>query len=141
MTLSETTHRVIDLAREVRDYYATELPKRHPDYPVIHLDEESAPPPPAEAELRSLLKSLSGDTIYQLLLIMYLGRGDLGTDELAGTYEELKDSLAKPEYAASQLMDKAPLSDYLADGLAELRRHKIDVDKMPLRKVRPRKRQ
>lgn len=140
MTLSETTRKVIDLAREVRDYYATELPKWHPDYPVVHLHEESAPPPPAESELRSLLTSLPDAMIYQLLLIMYLGRGDLGTEDLAATYEDLKDSFAKPEYAVSQMIGKAPLADYLSDGLEELRRHKIDVDKMPLKKVKSRKR-
>lgn len=140
MTFSETIRRVIGLAREVRDYYATELPKWHPDYPVVHLDEKSAPPPPAESELRSLLTSLPDATIYKLLLVMYLGRGDFGTDDLAATYDDLRDSFENPEYAASQMMGKAPLADYLADGLDELRRHRIDVDKMPLKKAKARKR-
>jgi Protein of unknown function (DUF3775) len=140
MTLSEATHRVIELAREVRDYYATELPKWHPDYPLLHFDEPSAPPPPSEAELRSFRQSLPGDMIYQLLLIMYLGRGDFSTDDLAGTYGDLRDTFAKAEYAASQMLDKGPLADYLSDGVEELRQHGIDVDKMPLKNVKPRKR-
>jgi Protein of unknown function (DUF3775) len=140
MTLSETTHRVIDLAREVGDYYETELPKWHRDYPVIHLDEEAPPPPPAAAELRSFLTSLPREMLYQLLLIMYLGRQDFGTEDLASRYEELRTGFAKPEYAVSQMMNKAPLADYLSDGLEELRAQGIDVDRMPLKKVKARKR-
>ncbi|MFI5457903.1 MAG: DUF3775 domain-containing protein [Isosphaerales bacterium] len=140
MTLSEAAHKVIDLARKVRDYYATELPKRHPHYPLVGLDEESAPSPPAEKELRAFLASLSEEMVYQLMLIMYLGRGDFGVEDLAGYYEALKGTLGDPEHAASQMTDKAPLGDYLSDGLQELREHKIDVDKMPLKRVKLRKR-
>ena len=39
MNLSEAASRVIDLARKVREYYATELPKRYPHYPLVDLDE------------------------------------------------------------------------------------------------------
>jgi hypothetical protein len=140
MNLSEAANKVIDLARKVREYYATELPKRHPNYPVVGLDEESAPPPPEEKELRDFLSKLSDEMIYQLILIMYLGRGDFGTDDLAEYYETLKGTFGDSEHAASQMTDKAPLADYLLDGLEELRKHKINVDKMPLKKVKVRKR-
>jgi hypothetical protein len=139
MNLSEAANRVIDLARKVREYYATELPKRHPNYPVVGLDEESVPPPPEEKELRAFLKTLPEEMIYQLILIMYLGRGDFGTDDLAGYYESLAGTFGVPEHAASQMMEKAPLADYLSDGLDELRKHKINVDKIPLKKVKVRK--
>src|SRR5919197_814552 len=108
MKLSEATNRVIDLARKVREYYATELTKYHPNYPMIRLGEESAPPPPEEKELRDFLSALSDEMIYQLILIMYLGRGDFGTDDLAGNYEALKGTFGDPEHAAAQMMDKAP---------------------------------
>jgi len=140
MNLSDAANRVIELARKVRDYYASELPKWHPNYPLVGLDEESAPPPPEERELRDFLATLSDDMIYQLILVMYLGRGDFGTDDLAGYYEALKGTFGGPEHAVSQMMDKAPLADYLSDGLEELRKHKINVDKMPLKKVKVRKR-
>ncbi len=140
MNLSEAADRAIDLARKVREYYTTELPKRHPNYPLIGLDEESAPPPPEEKELRDFLAALSDEMIYQLILIMYLGRGDVSADDLAGYYETLKGTFGDPEHAASQMMDKAPLADYLSDGLEELRKHKINVDKMPLKKLKERKR-
>lgn len=140
MTLSEAASRVIDLARKVREYYATELPKRHPNYPLVGLDEGSVPPPPEEKELRDFLSTLSEDMIYQLLLIMYLGREDFGPENLGVYYEDLKGSFGDAEHAALQMMDKAPLADYLLDGLEKLRQHKINVDKMPLKKIKVRKR-
>ena len=140
MSVAEAANRAIDLSRKVRDYYAAELPKRHPNYPLVGLDEESVPPPPEEMELRDFFATLSEDTIYQLILIMYLGRGDFGTDDLADYYETLNDTFVDPNHAVSQMMDKAPLADYLADGIEELRKHNIKVDRMPLKRVKVRKR-
>jgi hypothetical protein len=139
VTLSKIANRVIDLAHRVREYYATELPKRHPDYPLIRQDEERVLPPPEEKELEKFLASLSEEQVYRLILIMYLGRGDFGIDELAGYYEALKGTFEDSRHAASQMMDKAPLGDYLLDGLKELRSHNIDVDKMPLKRIKVRK--
>jgi hypothetical protein len=139
-SLSKAAQKVIDLARKVRDYYAYELPKRHPNYPLVSLDDKRVPPPPEEEELRTFLASLSDEMIYQLILLMYLGRGDFGTDDLAANYEDLKETFGKAEHAASQMMGKAPLADYLSDGLAELRKHEINVDKLPMKKAKPRKR-
>jgi hypothetical protein len=45
----------------------------------------------------------------------------------------LKKTLGKPDWAASQLLAKAPLAEYLADGLAELKTNGIDVDRLGLR--------
>jgi hypothetical protein len=139
MTLSAAAHKVIGLAREVHDYYDTELPKRHPNYPLVGPDEETAPSPPAERELRAFLASLSNEMVYQLLLVMYLGRADFGTDDLAGYYEELQ-AYGDPGYAVSEMMDQASLADDLSDGLEELGKHRIDVNKMPLKKAKLRKR-
>jgi hypothetical protein len=140
MHLSEAANRVIDLASKVRAYYETELPKRFPNYPLIDPDAESVPPPPEEIELRKFLTALPEETLTQLFLLMYLGRSDFGVDELAGYYADLKGTLGDPEQAASQLIDKAPLADYLLDGLEELRKHNINVDKLPLKKIKVRKR-
>jgi hypothetical protein len=63
---------------------------------------------------------------------MYIGREDFGVDDLPGRYEPLKQTFGTPERAASQMMDKAPLADYLSDGLSELKRHRIPVDNLPL---------
>ena len=139
VTLSGAAQRVIDLARKVRIYYEAELPKRHPDYPLIHEDEQETPPPPEQRELKDFLETLSDDTIYQLLLIMHLGRRDFGTDDLAASYDALKQTFKRPENAVSQMLGKAPLGDYLADGIEELRNQKINIDKLRLTKVKVRK--
>lgn len=141
MNLSEAANRVIELARKVHEYYAAELPKRYPNYPLVDLDEENVPPPPEDRELRDFLASLSEDVIYQLILVMYLGRGDFGADDLAGYNEALKGTFGDPEHAVSQMMlYKATLADELSDGLEELRKHKINLDKVPLKKTKVRKR-
>ena len=140
MKLSEVAHRVIDLARKIREYYETELPKYHPNYPFVGLDDVTAPPPSEERELRDFLSTLPNDQIYQLLSIMYLGREDFGTADLAGSYETLAGTSDDPAYAVSEMMHQAPLADYLSDGLEELRKQRIDVDKLPLKKVKVRKR-
>jgi hypothetical protein len=36
MKLSETARDVIALADAIRDYWAAELPKRHPNYPLVN---------------------------------------------------------------------------------------------------------
>jgi hypothetical protein len=140
MNLSEAANRVIDLARKVREYYDTELPKRHPNYPLIGLDEEGPPPPPEENELRAFLAALPDEMIYQLILIMYLGREDFDTDDLAGHYASLKNTFSDAEHAVAQMVDEAPLADYLLDGLEELRKHNINLDRMPLKRGKVRKR-
>jgi hypothetical protein len=132
MKLSETVKEVIALSAAIGNYWDTELPKRHPNYPVVDAGEDSGPPPPQKKQLRDLLKSLPEDDIYKLTLLMYLGRGDFGTDDLATHYEAVKKRFAKPEWAISQMMEKAPLADYMTDGLTELEKNGIDVDQMTL---------
>lgn len=138
MKLSETAEKVIALATAIRSYWDTELPKRHPNYPVVSPGEDSGPPPPEEKKLRDLLASLPEDVVYGLALLMYLGRGDFGTDDLAGHYETLKKRFARLDRAVSQMMGKAPLADYLADGMAELKKSGIDVDDLTFTSVNSR---
>lgn len=135
MPLSKTAEKVMNLAREVGDYYAAELPKWHPEYPIIRVDEKNPPSPAAEKKLLKFLRSLPEEEIYRLLLVMYLGRGDFAVDELTENYAGLKDAISEPEYAVAQMMGRGPLADYLCDGLEELRKHQIDVDNLPLKKV------
>lgn len=135
MKLSETAAEVIALANAIRDYWDIELPKRHPNYPLVSPGEDSGPPPAEQQKLKKLLASLPEQDVYKLALLMYLGRGDFGTDDLAGQYEALKKKLAKPDWAITQLMGKGPLADYLSDGLAELEKHGIDVDDLAFTSV------
>jgi hypothetical protein len=139
MNLSEAVNRVIDLARKVNEYYTAELPKWHPNYPLVGPGEKSAPPPSEEKELRVFLSTLPEDMIRRLMLVMYLGRGDIGTEDLAEYYEALQGAFGDREQVISQMMDKA-LADCLSDGLEELLQHKINVDNLPLKRVKVKKR-
>jgi hypothetical protein len=138
MKLSEAASKVIELARKVREYYDAELPKWHPSYPLVGADDGIAPPPPEEKELKDFLATLSDEIVYQLLMLMDLGRGDIGTDHLADYYADPVNTLGDREHAASEMFHQVALADQLLDGLEELRRHKINVDKMPLKKVKVR---
>ncbi|MCI0379917.1 MAG: DUF3775 domain-containing protein [Gemmataceae bacterium] len=128
MKLSETAQKVIALAEAIRKYWETELPKRHRDYPLIRAGEDSGPPPPEEKKLKNLLEKLPNNDIYKLALIMFLGRGDFGTDELPAKYKALTETFGKPEQAASRLIAKGALADYLNDGLVQLKKNAIDID-------------
>lgn len=139
MKLSEAVEKVIHLAQVIREYRETELPKRHPDYPVMKPGELPLPPPPEEKKLTKLFASLPEEMVYQIGLLMYLGRGDFDVRDLADSYRALKENFDNAAALASQLTDKAPLASYLQDGLAELRRHGIDVDRLPLRPARARR--
>jgi hypothetical protein len=132
MKLSKAAKQVIVLAKAIRKYWNTELPKRHAHYPVVSPGEDSGPPPSEQKELKDLLSKLPEDIIYKLALIMCVGRGDFGTDDLPGHYEALKATFGNPDRTASQMTAKASLADYLTDGLAELKKSGIDVDNLTL---------
>ncbi|MFO0845083.1 MAG: DUF3775 domain-containing protein [Gemmataceae bacterium] len=136
MTLSRVIQEAIPLADAVRKYWSTELPKWHPNYPMVGAGEKSPPPPPERKKLRELLTRQAEDTIYQLLLVMYLGRGDFGPGELAEHFESLKEQFATPREAIAQLMGKAPLGDYLAEGLSALNQAGLDPDRLALTPAR-----
>lgn len=95
MKLCHIAKEAIALATAIRSYWDTELPKRHPNYPVVSPGEDSGPPPPEERQLRNLLLSLSEEDIYKVLLLMSLGRGDVGPADLAGHFELLKKRFPK----------------------------------------------
>ena len=136
MKLSKTAAKVITLARQVQNYWDTELPKRHPNYPVISPEEDSGPPPPQQAKLKELLASLPIEEIHKLIFLMYLGRGDFGTNDLATRYAAVKERFRRPESAISQMAGKVPLADYLADGIAELSKIGVDVDNLTFTSAR-----
>jgi hypothetical protein len=145
MNFSEVVHKVIDLSGKIRDYYDTEMPKRFPNYPLINSaageSEEDVPPPPEEKELSDFLASLPEETIYQLYLLMHLGRWEFSANDLAENYERLKKMVETAENAVFEMTAfDTTLGGNLLDGLEELRQHKINIDKMPLKKTKARKR-
>lgn len=132
MRLSQVIKQTIDLAGQSRDYWARELPKRYPNYPIVPSEDDSLPSPPQDAELRSLFDGLPPDTIYAILLVMYLGRGDFRASDLESNLARVRKTFPHPQWAAAQMLSKASLADYLADGLAELKKANMDVDSLRL---------
>ncbi len=127
MRFSDTVKRVIALATAIRGYWDTELPKRHPKYPLVQPGEDDGPPPPEEAQLRQLLNSLPPDEMYKLLALADVGRGLQATAFEQRWREYIKDA---PEllWAIEYQIGTPPLADYLAEGVERLREAGINLD-------------
>lgn len=127
MKLSEDLTRIITLAKSIRMYWEEESPKRHPNYPLICLNEDSGPPPEEKQQLRQLLESFTAAELYLLIMLMYVGRGDMGVDDLLDDYESMSDSFSKPQWAVDQLISKSSLDIYLTAGMTRLSEAQIDL--------------
>jgi hypothetical protein len=136
MKLSKTLERVIALAGSIRHYWETELPKRHPDYPIMNPGEQPVAAPPEIRKLAKLLARLPDDMVYQVRLVMDLGRGYFDVRDLAEYYRTLREEFDSAASLASQLSGSVTLAGYLQDGQAELEKHHIDVDRLPLTPAR-----
>ena len=55
MTRSETIRELIRLGELSGAYWAKELPRRHPKYPLVQVGEDSGPPPPEDKQIQDLL--------------------------------------------------------------------------------------
>ena len=128
MKLSEVIEKVITLSGSIRDYWEEELPKRHPDYPIVRPGDEDGPPPPEEAKLRELLAGLPEEQLYQLGLVMYVGRWAIDAKNSATACDEVKGRLGDRDEAIERLATYVPLGDTLEDGLDELRKNFVNVD-------------
>src|ERR1700756_5535885 len=104
MKLSEVVGEVIRLGDASRAYWDRELPKHHPHYPLVRAEEDSAPPPPEDAKIESLLKGLPEDQLYALILLSYVGRGDFSADDLLPAYQTMKETFPSKELAIAQMM-------------------------------------
>lgn len=127
MKLSEDLTRIITLAKSIRMYWEEESPKRHPNYPLICLNEDLGPPPEEKQQLKQLLESFTAAELYLLTMLMYVGRGDMGVDDLLDDYESMSDSFSKPQWAVDQLLSKSSLDIYLTAGMARLSEAQIDL--------------
>lgn len=140
MKLSEAARRAIDLAWVVRDYWDAELPRRHPDYPLVHPGEDDGPPPPEEAKLRALLKDLPEDVLYKLFFLMRHNRWGPEPEDLGRDFRDLKEDFPERDEVIEVMMGQAPLAAYLEDGLERLRDLEIDPDRFLASKpARPRR--
>jgi len=138
MKLSEAATKSIELSAKVLEYYERELPKFHPNYPLINPDDSEPAPPPEEAELREFLEVLSPETIYQLYLIKNIGCYVYKVNEMNEHYQELLSMYPKKEWTLTILARNVTLADDLRDGIEILREAGFDVDTLPLPKPKKR---
>jgi hypothetical protein len=130
MKLSEVVRDVIRLGDASRTYWDRELPRQHPRYPVIRAGETSPPPPPEDAQIQALLKSLPEDQLYALMLLTYVGRGDFSADHLLLAYQTIKEIFATIDLAIAQMAEDKSLAEYLTDAMEEIQKRHIDLDSL-----------
>ncbi len=120
MKFTDTVRRVIELGAASREYWNRELRKRHPNYPILTpgTSEDDIPPPPEQTELWAFLRALPPEQVYRLIALMYLGREDFPAAEYEEQVRHMPDAFPVVDWAIGQMVEKAPLADYLADGLS-----------------------
>lgn len=83
---------------------------------------------PGEKALREYLEKLTYDEVINVITVMYCGRNREGfKGEKRNAYETFPTS----ERAIDQMTGKAPLAEYLRDGIAEVRRQGLDIENLP----------
>jgi hypothetical protein len=130
MKLSELVQELIRLGNASRAYWDRELPKHHPHYPLIRAGEDSAPPPPEDAQIQALLKTLPDDQLYTLILLTYVGRGDFSADDLLPAYQTMKETFPSTDLAIAQMTGETTLAEYLTDAIEEIQKRHIDLDNL-----------
>jgi hypothetical protein len=81
-----------------------------------------------DVELHHLLHSLSPATIYTVLVIMLVGRGDLcPLDDFLDNYWRVSNDFARPWAAAAYMADMENLAIYLEEGVGALETVGVDV--------------
>lgn len=130
MKLSEVADKVIRLGEMSRAYWESELPKRHPYYPIIHAGEDLVSVSPEDTRIRELLKRLPDEQLYALVLLTYVGRGDYAADNLLTAYQSLKETFPSRDLAIAQLTGTETLAEYLTDAMDEVGKHGIDLNSL-----------
>ena len=130
MKLTEVAREVIRLGGASRTYWDRELPKRHPNYPLVRPDEDSGPPPPEEEELRHLLGSLPEEQVYALIALMYAGLGDFDVRYVLPASQNMRKTFGSVDMAIAQMMGKRALAEYLEDALEDAEKRHVDLDSL-----------
>ena len=131
MKLSELIAEVARLDLAVAEHEHAHLQKSHPGAIAVPLSAYvGMPPAPARQELRDLVRAQSPATIYMLITLWRLGRGDFrARSNLRKHYLEIGDSFPSVRAAADYLLGKI-LPRYLGRALRQLARAGIDVDQL-----------
>lgn len=128
MMRSEAIRELIRLGELSHAYWAKELPRRHPKYPLVQVGEDSGPPPPEEKQIRDLLNTLSERDLYIILSLMYIGRGDFDLGHLRSAYARMREAFPDRTLVIDQMIGTSVLAEYLTDALDEVRERHIDLD-------------
>ena len=131
MKLRRLVADICRLARAVYEHEWAEIEKRHPGalfVPVsVYVD---LPEAPQHRELRALVHAQAPATLYTLVLLWRLGRGDFSPrSDLRSEYLEISDSFRDVRAAGDYLLGKI-LPRYLEEGLRHLARARVDVDRL-----------
>lgn len=138
MKLSEVVKEILPLAQATQAYWEAELPKRHPNYPLVNPGEDDGPPPPEEVELRRIIQQLPEEQVYELILLERMGQGFHDMSDMPRQFAQAKQDFSK-KTAVAVLQGNHLLGEYLSESLAELARKGIDVDDLPLTLARQRR--
>ena len=130
MKLSEAVRELIRLGDASRVYWDRELRKSHPRYPFIRAGETSPPPPPEDAQIEALLKSLPEDQVYILIVLTYVGPATFKADDLPSAYQTMKEIFSSKDLAIAQMTGTITLADDLTDAMEALQKRHIDVDSL-----------
>lgn len=85
-------------------------------------------PSPEEVRLKQFLDGLPRQTVYKLLLTMYLGLADESVSGWREIYTNLTHNFETPSLAVAQLCEKPTLGEYLRTGRALFDVAGIDLD-------------
>jgi hypothetical protein len=128
MTLAQVGQQVISLSRAANQ---ARVARGKVDSPIVSASVPTMKlPSAAENALRDYLQSQSPEVIYMLMAIMYLGRGDFGPKELQDRYRDISETFGGKEWAATQMLEKQLLPEYLEEGFRRISRTHVDVDRL-----------
>ena len=128
MKLSEVVREYIPLGEASRIYWERELPKYHPRYPIIRDGEESPPAPPEDAQIEALLRRLSEEQLYTLLVLADVGVSNYHANDLQSVYRRMKEFYPSSDEAIAHMVESFWLADDLAEGIEEFQKRNIDLD-------------
>jgi hypothetical protein len=131
MKLSQLIAEVVQLNNAVMEFEHAEIQKLYPGAHAVPISVyDRIPPAPARQQLHDLVRAQSPATIYMLIVLWRLGRGDFrARSNLRKRYLEVGDSFPSVRAATGYLLGKK-LPRYLGEALRQLARAGIDVDQL-----------
>ncbi len=132
MLTTDTVLHVIRLGTAIEDYWDGGGVLKHlPTYPLLGPDGKEPPHPPEEEELRSYLRSLPSEDVYDLLAAVKLAWDNFPVAEFDTQLTNLKAEVRLPD-AIERLVRTTYLTADLLDGLNTRPHPGVDVRALQL---------